>query len=47
MLSPKRTKFRKAMKGNLRGIAYVGSDVSFGDYALQVIEGGTVTSRQI
>ncbi len=47
MLSPKRTKFRKSMKGNLRGIAYVGSDVSFGDYALQVIEGGTVTSRQI
>ena len=47
MLSPKRTKFRKMQKGNNRGIAYVGSDVSFGDFALQAVEPARVTSRQI
>jgi large subunit ribosomal protein L16 len=47
MLSPKRTKFRKMQKGNNRGIAHVGSDVSFGDYALQAMEPARVTSRQI
>ncbi len=47
MLSPKRTKFRKMQKGNNRGIAYVGSDVSFGDFALQAAEPARVTSRQI
>ena len=38
MLSPKRTKFRKMQKGNNRGIAWRGSDVSFGDFGLQAIE---------
>ncbi len=47
MLSPKRTKFRKMQKGNNRGVAYVGSDVSFGDFALQAAEPARVTSRQI
>lgn len=47
MLSPKRTKFRKMQKGHNRGIAYVGSDVSFGDFALQAAEPARVTSRQI
>ncbi|MEZ4294262.1 MAG: 50S ribosomal protein L16 [Polyangiaceae bacterium] len=47
MLSPKRTKFRKMQKGNNRGVAYVGSDVSFGDFALQALEPARVTSRQI
>jgi len=47
MLSPKRTKFRKMQKGNNRGVAYVGSDVSFGDFALQAMEPARVTSRQI
>lgn len=47
MLSPKRTKFRKMQKGNNRGVAHVGSDVSFGDYALQALEPARVTSRQI
>jgi large subunit ribosomal protein L16 len=32
MLSPKRTKFRKVQKGNNRGLANTGSDVSFGDF---------------
>ena len=47
MLSPKRTKYRKMQKGNNRGIAYRGSDVSFGDYGLQALEPGRLTSRQI
>jgi large subunit ribosomal protein L16 len=47
MLSPKRTKYRKMQKGNNRGIAYRGSDVSFGDFGLQSLEPARVTSRQI
>jgi large subunit ribosomal protein L16 len=47
MLSPKRTKFRKAQKGRARGLAYRGSDVSFGDYGLQSLEPGRLTARQI
>ena len=47
MLSPKRTKFRKMQKGNNRGIATAGSDVSFGDFALQALEPARLTSRQI
>jgi large subunit ribosomal protein L16 len=47
MLSPKRTKFRKQQKGKNRGVAFRGSDVSFGDYALQTLEAGRLTSRQI
>ena len=34
MLQPKRTKFRKAQKGKNRGLAWRGSDVSFGDFAV-------------
>ena len=47
MLSPKRTKFRKMQKGNNRGIATSGSDISFGDFGLQAIEPARITSRQI
>jgi large subunit ribosomal protein L16 len=47
MLSPKRTKFRKVQKGNNRGVAYRGNEVSFGDFAMQCTEPGRVTSRQI
>ena len=47
MLSPKRTKYRKQQKGRNRGIAWRGSDVSFGDFALQSLDGAYVTSRQI
>lgn len=47
MLSPKRTKYRKQMKGRNRGLAYRGSDVSFGDFGLQCTEGGRLTARQI
>ena len=47
MLSPKRTKYRKMQKGNNRGLAYRGSDVAFGDFAMQCVEPGRLTSRQI
>ncbi|MBW2522612.1 MAG: 50S ribosomal protein L16 [Deltaproteobacteria bacterium] len=47
MLSPKKTKFRKAQKGRTRGLAHRGSDVSFGDYGLQVLVPGRLTARQI
>jgi large subunit ribosomal protein L16 len=47
MLAPKKTKFRKAQKGRRRGLAYRGSDVSFGDYGLQALEPGRLTARQI
>jgi len=47
MLQPKRTKFRKQQKGKNRGVAWRGSDVSFGDFGLQATEGSFVTSRQI
>lgn len=47
MLSPKRTKFRKAQKGRMRGAAKGGSTVAFGDFGLQAAECGYITSRQI
>ncbi len=47
MLQPKRTKFRKQQKGRMRGIAYRGSDVSFGDFGLQASECCYITARQI
>jgi large subunit ribosomal protein L16 len=47
MLQPKRTKFRKQMKGRMRGLAYRGSDVSFGDFGLQAVGRGRITARQI
>ncbi len=47
MLQPKRTKYRKQMKGRNRGLASRGSDVSFGEYALKAIGRGRLTARQI
>jgi large subunit ribosomal protein L16 len=47
MLQPKRTKFRKQMKGRNRGMAQRGADVSFGDYGLKSVDRGQLTSRQI
>jgi large subunit ribosomal protein L16 len=47
MLSPKRTKFRKQQKGKNRGMAWRGSDVSFGDFGMQAVESGRITARQI
>ncbi|MDH3620481.1 MAG: 50S ribosomal protein L16 [Gammaproteobacteria bacterium] len=47
MLQPKRTKFRKQMKGRNRGLAHRGSSVSFGEYALKATGRGRLTARQI
>jgi large subunit ribosomal protein L16 len=47
MLMPKRTKYRKQQKGRRTGVAYRGSDVSYGDYGLQTLDGAWLTSRQI
>ncbi|MDO9020315.1 MAG: 50S ribosomal protein L16 [Deltaproteobacteria bacterium] len=47
MLSPKKVKYRKQMKGNLKGTAQSGSDVSFGDFGLQIVESGHISARQI
>ena len=47
MLAPKKVKFRKTMKGNMRRKADKGSDVSFGEYGLKAMEPGWITSRQI
>lgn len=47
MLAPKRVKWRKVMKGSSRGLAYVGSEVSFGNFGLMALECGWLTSRQI
>lgn len=47
MLAPKRLKYRKQQKGRMRGAAFRGSKVSFGEYGLKAIECGKVSSRQI
>jgi len=47
MLSPKRVKHRKVMRGNMKGMATRGCDVSFGDYGLQAVEEAWITNRQI
>ena len=47
MLMPKRVKWRKQMRGRMKGKAQRGAEVSFGDYGLQALEPGWVTARQI
>jgi large subunit ribosomal protein L16 len=47
MLQPKKVKHRKMMKGRMRGKAYRGSDVSFGEFGLQALEKGRLSARQI
>lgn len=47
MLQPKRTKFRKQMKGRNRGMAQVANRVSFGEYGLKATTRGFITARQI
>ncbi len=47
MLQPAKTKYRKMQKGRMRGTAYRGSSLAFGDYGLQAMECGRITSRQI
>jgi large subunit ribosomal protein L16 len=47
MLSPRRTKFRKQHRGRMKGMAYRGNTLNFGDYALQATEPSWITARQI
>ena len=47
MRSPKRTKYRKTHRGRLKGQAMRGNKISFGDFGLQALEPGWITSRQI
>lgn len=47
MLMPKRVKYRKQMRGRMKGKAHRGAEVMFGDYGLQALEPGWVTARQI
>jgi large subunit ribosomal protein L16 len=47
MLQPKRTKYRKQMKGHNRGVATRGNKVSFGEFGLKATTRGRITARQI
>jgi len=47
MLSPKKVKFRKQQRGRMRGKAYRGSTLSFGEFGLQAMECGYLNARQI
>ncbi len=47
MLMPKKVKYRKQQRGRMRGKAWRGSQLSFGDYGLKVLEPGYITDRQI
>jgi large subunit ribosomal protein L16 len=47
MLSPKKVKYRKQQKGRMRGMAYRGSSLTFGEFGLQAVECGRLTSQQI
>ena len=47
MLMPKRTKYRKQMRGRLKGKARRGAEIHFGDYGLQALEPAWISARQI
>ncbi|MPZ37624.1 MAG: 50S ribosomal protein L16 [Rhizobiales bacterium] len=47
MLQPKRTKFRKAHKGRIKGIATSGNSLAFGQFGLKALEPDRVTARQL
>lgn len=47
MLMPKKVKFRKQQRGKRRGLAQTGSTLSFGNYGLQAIECGWLSTREI
>ena len=47
MLSPKKVKYRKQMKGKMRGLAHSGSTLTFGQFGLQAVECGWIDSKQI
>lgn len=47
MLMPKKAKFRKQQRGRMRGKAYRGSSVAFGEFGLKALEPAWITDRQI
>lgn len=47
MLMPKRVKYRKQMRGRMKGKAQRGSEVTFGEFGLQALEPGWISARQI
>jgi large subunit ribosomal protein L16 len=47
MLMPKKVKYRKQQRGRMRGKAWRGSSISFGEYGLKAMDCGWITSRQI
>ena len=47
MLSPKRTKYRKAHKGRIKGVTKGGAELNFGSFGLKALEPERVTARQI
>ncbi len=47
MLMPKKTKFRKKMKGNMKGSETRGTELEFGNFGLQAVDPAWITSRQI
>lgn len=47
MLQPKKTKFRKEQKGRLKGIAYKGSQIAFGSFAIKSLETQLMSARQL
>ncbi|HMT00829.1 MAG TPA: 50S ribosomal protein L16 [Candidatus Absconditabacterales bacterium] len=47
LLTPKSRKFRKRMRGNLKGVSTQGSQVAFGDFGMKAIQSGYISSRQL
>ncbi len=47
MLSPKKVKFRKQQKGRMKGVSRRGCDLNFGEFGLQAVECGAISSKQI
>jgi len=47
MLSPKKVKYRKQQKGRIKGLAFRGSTLAFGDFGLKALEKGKITAQQI
>jgi large subunit ribosomal protein L16 len=47
MLSPKRIKYRKTMRGKMKGVAPRGTELSFGEFGIQALESAWITNRQL
>ncbi len=47
MLQPKKTKFRRAQKGKMKGIAQRGNQLAFGSFGIKALESSWITGRQI